>query len=1036
MKSKKVWLGMMGAAIVSSSLLLYPTDQNKGVYESRNIKYNQNSQEISGAFDYYELIRRNVETGTVNIEDFKRASAEADQMIAAGNRSNLTFLDHGPDNVGGRTRAILIDKNDINHIYAGSVSGGLFESTNRGSIWRKVDAFQNNLSISSMCQTDNGTIYVATGHDDESFNGSTQNSGANGNGVFFSNDNGATFNQISGTEANVFINEIVAKGNDALIAGSLGLYQYSGGTLSNFTTLSGACHSVVISEDNQVIVGSFSSERTHVSTDGGATFTPVWGNGSTEIPGGKQRVEYAISHEKVNGKYYVYASMSSGGALAGVFLSEDNGFTWSEIAPANNGAPGSFSPFGSNRQGWFDQIISVVKGDPTTCLLGGIDLHGKSTSGNWSARSGGGFAQTSPLYVHSDQHEMQWDDLGRLWVGNDGGVFFSDDNGFSFREANRGYNVTQFYRISASAHGDVAGGAQDNGTSGNYHDNHTYQEHDRISGNDGFACDISFMNRDVVFSTSQSGVMYRTGDRGFNSSTITASNIPASFGLPGSSTNSLGSFYTNIELYENPNDINSTDYINYTPTQSLTAGTVVQVPSATTQQFIDFTITEDMTFLDTLLANPALTIQDILVFDDNVLLPVNLYELTYTHVFGSDPLSVGDSILIDGTVYNIDSLATVNHYFGTSILEPGEVVDMGPNNLLQNVPMDTAKVQDTRQSWLAFGLGDGKGLWLTRNAMRFSALHDGFLQAGGNINGEITEMEFSKDGDHLYVGTATGRLYRLSGLEDIYSPNPVLGAVDGNIEDNLLNWNHPNTQATFTEIATFSGPVTGITVQKDNADHVIVSLGGYGGGARLQESVNAAISVSPSFTGLLGGSLPPGPCLSVLMDRNNPDIIFVGTDFGLWHRESTADNFEFCDGQFGKTPVFDLKQNWRTWDEGCYKPGQVYVGTHGRGIWTTDEYLTIEEAKDNTALDNVSDILIYPNPVKDQATLAFSMAENGIGIVKVYSLTGKLVKEMSNVDLNAGENLILLPASDLANGTYIVKLSTQSDAKTIKFIKQ
>ena len=1034
MKSKKILLGTLGAAVVASALFLSPTSSKEGAYNSRIQENIQKSEGISGAFDYYELIRRNVETGLVDAEDYKRASAEVDQLIASGNRSNISFLDHGPDNVGGRTRAILIDKNDINHIYAGSVSGGLFESTNRGSIWRKVDAFKENLSISSMCQTDDGSLYVATGHDDDSFGGNTQSSGGNGNGIYFSNDNGATFSQISGSENNNFINEIVAKGNDVLIAGSQGLYQYSGGTLSNYTSLSGACHALAISEDNQVIIGSFSSERTHVSTDAGATFVPVWGNGATEIPGGKQRVEYAISHEKVNGSYYIYASMSSSGALAGVFLSQDNGLTWSEIAPANNGAPGSFSPFGSNRQGWYDQIISVVKGDPTTCLLGGVDVHGKSISGNWSARSGGFFAQTSPLYVHSDQHEMQWDAAGRLWLGNDGGVFYSDDNGVSFREANRGYNVTQFYRISASAHGDVVGGAQDNGTQANYHDNHTYQEHDQVSGGDGFASEFSFINRNIIFSSSQYGVMYRTGDRGVNTAQITAANIPASSGIPGDNDNPLGSFFTNLELFENPDDLNSTDTIIFIPQESLTTGTVIQIPSATSQQFIDVTLTENITFQDTLLANTGLTIEDTLVYDTTNLLPVNLYQMDYTYVFGTPPLSIGDTIMIDTDVYSVDSIAYQNHYFGTNSGEPGEIVDMGAFNLLENVTWDTLRGIDKYQSWLAFGLGNGDGLWLTRNGLRFSSLHDGFIKAGNNISGQITEMEFSKDGNHLFVGTSNGRFYRLSGLASIYSPNPIPGFVNGNVPDHLLSIDHANTQATFTQIASFAAPVTGITIEKGNPDHIMVGLGGYGGGAKIRESNNAATSMTPTFNNITS---VPGPCLSILMDRNDPNIVFVGSDFGLWVSDNGGSSFDFCDGPFGKTPIFDLKQNWRTWNEGCYKPGQIYIGTHGRGIWTTDEYLTLEEAKDNTELNkSISDIIVYPNPVQSDATLSFSVKEDGNGTIKVYSLTGKLVKEITNVNLSAGENLISLSANELSNGTYIVNLSTNSDSKTTKFIKQ
>ena len=1039
--------GGLGVVVIASAFFLYPTSIETGSYESR-VRVNADKEGLAfGQFEYQEMIRRNVVTGEVNYEDYRRAANEVKAMISSGDRADVDFKDHGPDNVGGRTRAILVDQADFRHVYAGSVSGGLFESFNRGNTWSKVGGYDVNFGISSMCQTDDGTIYVATGHSQEQVNGSTQATGMNGNGVYYSNDNGATFNHIDGTEDNDFVDEIVAKGNSVLIAGSEGLYEYDGSSLSNYTTISGVCRSLAISEDEQVIIGSFSTQRTYVSTDGGANFTAVYGNGPNEIPSGKSRAEYAISHEKVNGKYYIYASMSQGGGgtLAGVFLSTDNGMTWTEIAPANNGAPGSFAPFnsGGQSQGNYDQIMTVIKGDPETCLLGGIAIHGKSVSGNWDTRSSRLVPQTHPLYVHSDQHEMTWDSEGRLWIGNDGGVFFSDDGGHTFREANRGYNVTQFYRIGASAHGDVVGGAQDNGTQINYHDNHTYREHDRINGGDGYACDISFMNRDVVFSTIYYGLIYRTGDRGLNTTAITAQNIPASFGIPGDLINPLGSFFTVTELYENPNDLNSKDSVTFAPVESMDSGDVLLVPSATSQQFMTHTLTEDITFQDSLYADPSLTITDVIIIDttgdDEI---INLYNLNYTFQYGSMPVAVGDSLLITidsaTELYAVDSLRTQLHYFGTNALEPGEVVDMGVYDFLENISWDTVRVQDTYQSWFAFGLGNGDGLWLTRNGLRFSALHDGFLQAGGGMNGQVTEMEFSKDGDHLFVGTSNGRFYRLSGLADIYSPNPDLSATPGNVLDTTLRWDPTDPSytpdATFELIETFNGPVTGITIEKGNPDHVVVSLGGYGAGSRVQESTDAT-GGSPSFSSI-SGNLPTMPCLSVIMDRNDPDILFVGTEFGLFRSEGGGGTWDYCDAPFGQTPIFDLKQNWRTWDEGCYKPGQIYIGTHGRGIWTTDEYLTVPEPIDNIATVSVSDLLIFPNPVINNATVSFSVKTEGVGTVRVYNLTGKLVQEMNNVQLNEGTNQIGLSTDNLAGGTYIVNLTTGNDSKTAKFIKQ
>ncbi|MFK8038503.1 MAG: T9SS type A sorting domain-containing protein [Crocinitomicaceae bacterium] len=1036
MKTVSILLGILLMSLFAVSNFF--KDNIPKHYSSRSVMETKHFSSITGAFDYYKMLRSNVNTGTVLSEDAARARVEVENLILAGNRSDIEFVNHGPDNVGGRTRAILIDINNYNHIYAGSVSGGLFKSTNRGNTWSIVESFEANLGVSSMCQTADGTIFVATGHSSEKFSGTTQSSGMNGNGIYYSNDNGISFIHIAGSESHDYINEIVAKDNSILIAGNEGLLVYENGIISNLTSIQGACRALAISPDQEVIVASLSGNKTHISTDGGANFTNISGIGNGQIPfSGVGRMEYAISHEKLNGNYYIYASQSTGpGRLKGVYYTSNNGASWATIAPQNQGNPGDFAPFGDNQQGNYDQIITVVKGDPESILLGGIQLHGKSLNGNWELRSFAGVPPINPLYAHADQHEMQWDSQGRLWIGNDGGVFFSDDNGNTFRQANRGYSVTQFYRIAASAHGDVAGGTQDNGTPGNYHDNHTYRDHKMISGNDGFACDFSFMDRDVIYSTSQSGRIFSTQNRGVTTNVLEPINMPQSLGTP---LEDLGPFHTVIELYENPNDLNSTDTISFAPTESMEAGEVIMVPSQTSKQFIPYTLTEDVIFDDTLLANPTLTVLDDIVTDTGGQV-LNLYDTPFSYTNGtSAPLEVGDEILVDGNLIVVGSLMQIPHYFGTNPNKPGKVIDMGNNPTLLNVSWDIVKVQDVFQSWLAFGLGNGDGLWLTRNALRFSASHDGFLKVGGNMSGQVTEMEFSKDGDHLFVGTSTGGLYRLSGLASIYSPNPVLGTANGNIEDTSIRWDETGvtytTETTFELVNDFVGPVTGITIENGNPNHVVVSLGGYGINGRIQESLNATTS-SVVFNSA-SGNLPNMPCLSVLMDRSDPSALLVGTDFGLWRSENSGTTWEYCNAPFGKTPVFDLKQNWRTWDEGCYATGQIYIGTHGRGIWSTNEYLSTNDYENNLKVPTgISSLKLYPNPVITDVNISFDLKESGKGSVKVYDLTGRLVIDMQNLSLNSGNNNLVLGLSELSSGTYIIKLKTEFDSQATKLIKQ
>src|SRR6185436_153354 len=61
--------------------------------------------------------------------------------------STSNFVSRGPWNVGGRTRAIAVDVTNENIIFAGSVNGGLWRSTDGGATWTRVSPMNQNPSV-------------------------------------------------------------------------------------------------------------------------------------------------------------------------------------------------------------------------------------------------------------------------------------------------------------------------------------------------------------------------------------------------------------------------------------------------------------------------------------------------------------------------------------------------------------------------------------------------------------------------------------------------------------------------------------------------------------------------------------------------------------------------------------------------------------------------------------------------------------------------------------------------------------------------
>ena len=127
------------------------------------------------------------------------------QSRTPGDGTDNMWINRGPSNVGGRTRAIMFDPNDTsdNTVFSGSVSGGLWKNSNisdANSTWQRVN-IPENLSISTITfdPNDKKTFYVGTG---ESYVGHTDGS-INGDGVWKSTDGGNTWNNVFGGNTGV-----------------------------------------------------------------------------------------------------------------------------------------------------------------------------------------------------------------------------------------------------------------------------------------------------------------------------------------------------------------------------------------------------------------------------------------------------------------------------------------------------------------------------------------------------------------------------------------------------------------------------------------------------------------------------------------------------------------------------------------------------------------------------------------------------------------------------------------------------------------
>jgi hypothetical protein len=427
--------------------------------------------------------------------------------------NELVSVNSGFPTASGRVTAIAVDPTDAtgNTVYIGAAAGGVWKTTNGGTTWTALTDTQPSLSIGSIAIDPNSctpapckTIYVGTG--EENFNGDAYY----GAGILKSTDGGTTWTQIgASTFAQVLgpntggalIGSIsVQPGNSQIILAAVsffvggtvgGIYRSTDGgtTWTEDAAPRGVAATAVVFESTSnagttatawAAMGNPFGETIngiYKSVDSGLTWTkqtstlPVSGAGV-----GMGRITLGYAPSTAGGTATVYAAIAdastSSSSFLGFFKTADGGTTWASLPS---------TPAFCNQQCFYDMAVGVNPTTPSFVVVGGGAFTNNSTS-LFKSTDGGTTWTTSTapndftlgstsVRPHVDTHAFGFNASGgRLFVGNDGGMWRTDNPGTTpplWVNLNATLATIQFYPGPSAGIGDENygfGGTQDNDT--------------------------------------------------------------------------------------------------------------------------------------------------------------------------------------------------------------------------------------------------------------------------------------------------------------------------------------------------------------------------------------------------------------------------------------------------------------------------------------------------------------------------------------------------------------------------------------------
>jgi PKD repeat protein len=242
-----------------------------------------------------------------------------------------------------------------------------------------------------------------------------------------------------------------------------------------------------------------------------------------------------------------------------------------------------------------------------------------------------------------------------------------------------------------------------------------------------------------------------------------------------------------------------------------------------------------------------------------------------------------------------------------------------------------------------------------------------------------------------------------------FKPSAIVGCAplavsfaNQSVFSTTYSWDLGNGQ-----ISTLSNPVTTYTTPGT----FNVSLVVYNENNEAKDTFTTTISVSAA------------PIASYTFTRDNNTITFTNTSKGA---DYYAWRFTAGGSSFNPNPTYTFTQ-----------PTGFYMVAYSNNGCTDTIFGNLWNTGLAERQENLFDLHIRPNPVKEMATLRFMLTQTSDVQVSVYNLLGQHVYSENYDSVSAGKQELSFSAKSISQpGIYIVKMKVGNQESTQRMLKQ